>query len=78
MTHDPAKPSFATDIRPLFRERDIRAMRAFFDLSSYEDVRRHAEKIWERLDAGSMPCDGMWSDENVALVRRWMDTSMAP
>lgn len=71
-------PSFSADIRPLFRERDIRAMKAFFDLTSYDDVGRHAEEIWDRLEAGSMPCDGMWPDQHVALFRRWVDTSMAP
>ena len=37
--------SFARDIRPLFRGRDIRSMQFAFDLASYEDVRTHAEAI---------------------------------
>ena len=37
--------SFATDIRPLFRDRDISSMEFAFDLASYEDVRTHAEAL---------------------------------
>jgi hypothetical protein len=33
-------------------------MRFAFDLWSHEDVARHAEAIIERLQAGTMPCDG--------------------
>ncbi len=32
-------PSFAQDIRPLFREIDIDEMRFVFDLSQFEDVK---------------------------------------
>lgn len=53
-------------------------MKPFFDLTSLEDVREHAEMIFERLDAGSMPCDAMWPDKHVALFRRWIDSSMSP
>ena len=41
--------SFARDIRPLFRDRDIGAMSSMFDLSSYEDVRANADGIYKRL-----------------------------
>jgi len=37
--------SFQTDIRPLFTERDIRAMSKAFDLGKYDDVRAHAAVI---------------------------------
>ena len=33
-------------------------MRFVFDLWSYEDVSRNADAIAERLQDGSMPCDG--------------------
>ena len=66
-------PAFDHDIRPLFREKDIDSMSSIFDLSSYEDVRTHAQEIYERLDDGSMPCDGAWPSENVARFREWMD-----
>lgn len=65
--------SFASDIRPLFREMDVQRMAFAFDLSSYEDVQTHAEAIYERLVAGDMPCDGAWPDDHIALFRQWMD-----
>jgi hypothetical protein len=66
--------SFATDIRPLFRDRDVGSMKFAFDLSSYDDVRRHAEAIYATLAAGQMPCDGAWSEEDVRRFRSWLDT----
>lgn len=71
-------PSFAADIAPLWREDDVESMLFAFDLRSYEDVREHAEEIWERLDEGSMPCDEQWPAERVALFRSWVDGGMAP
>jgi hypothetical protein len=56
--------TFARDIRPLFRDRDISSMTFAFDLSSYEDVRANAEGIYERLAEGTMPCDGPWPAED--------------
>jgi hypothetical protein len=49
-------------------------MRFAFDLWSYADVTTHAEAILERLEAGSMPCDGAWPAEQVAVFRRWIDS----
>ena len=66
-------PSFATDIRPLFRDRDVRAMNFAFDLSQYDDVKATAQGILDRLTDGSMPCDAPWSADQVALFREWMD-----
>jgi hypothetical protein len=63
---------YERDIRPLFRPRDVGAMRRFFDLSSYSDVRANADKILERLSGGSMPCDGAWPEEQIELFRSWM------
>ena len=70
--------SFARDIRPLFRDRDIQSMQSAFDLASYEDVRANGEPIYATLAAGQMPCDGAWSDENVQLLRAWLDTGARP
>jgi hypothetical protein len=64
---------FERDIRPLFRGKDIASMSSTFDLSSYDDVRASADQILARLADGSMPCDGAWADEQVALFREWMD-----
>jgi len=65
--------SFVADVRPLFRDLDIGQMRHYVDLSDYTDVRSHAEAIYERVEDGSMPCDQPWTDDNVALFRRWID-----
>ncbi len=63
---------FASDIKPLFRERDRTAMRGAFDLWSYDDVLDHSQAILERLKAGTMPCDGAWPPDQVALFERWL------
>lgn len=72
--------SYAADIRPLFRESpDIEAMKSFgLDLSSYDDVKTHAAAIHERLEDGSMPCDGEWPKEQVAKFKQWMTDGMMP
>ena len=70
--------SFAKDIRPLFRDRDIQSMQFAFDLASCEDVRAHADAIYATLAAGQMPCDGAWSEEDVRRFRSWLDTGALP
>ena len=66
-------PSFASDIKPLFRESDRTAMLRAFDLWSFDDVTANAGPILAAVEAGSMPCDGPWPDEQVDLLRRWVD-----
>jgi hypothetical protein len=72
--------SFAKDIRPLFRDTpDVDTMKGFgFDLSSYSDVKAKAAEIYATLADGSMPCDGPWPNERIALFKQWMDEGMAP
>jgi hypothetical protein len=70
--------TFEHDIRKLFRDRDIQSMSFAFDLSSYDDVRDNAEAIYERLAAGSMPCDGRWPAEDVERFRTWIDDGWPP
>jgi hypothetical protein len=69
---------FAEDIKPLFREYDQVEMEWAFDLWNYEDVRDNADAIAERLEAGSMPCDGAWPEEQVEKFRRWIRDGMQP
>jgi hypothetical protein len=69
-------PSYARDIRPLFRESDRESMDFAFDLWDYDDVRAHAELILQRLTEGTMPCDGEWPDEQIATFRRWLESGM--
>lgn len=71
--------SFATDIRPLFRDKDVGAMKpSGVDLSSYEGVKKRAQHIYARLSAKGMPCDGPWSESNVQKFKEWMDGGMQP
>ena len=70
-----AGPSF-DEIRSLFRPMDVESMEPFFDLSSYEDVRAHAEEIVSRLDEATMPCDEPWPEERIQLFSDWMDAGM--
>jgi hypothetical protein len=65
-------PSFAKDIKPLFREKDRNSMLGRFDLWSFVDVRDNAPTILEVLRAGTMPCDGQWSPNDVNIFARWM------
>jgi hypothetical protein len=72
--------SFAKDIRPLFRDTpDVDSMKDYgLDLSSYADVKSKAQGIYTTLAKGSMPCDGAWPKDRVALFKRWMEEGMAP
>jgi hypothetical protein len=65
---------FEAHVRPLFRERDRQAMSFAFDLRSYDDVVQHAADILDRLQQGSMPCDGAWPAEKVDVFSRWLHT----
>lgn len=64
--------SFANDIRPLFRDKDIQAMKSRFDLSSYQDVKDNADGILETVTDASMPCDQTWSPEQIATLEAWI------
>ena len=54
-----AKKGYANDIRPLFRDHDIKAMikARNLDLSSFDQVSASADEILKRLEAGDMPTD---------------------
>jgi len=72
--------SFATDIRPLFRQIDIASMQraAGFNLASYDDVSPRADGIFARLKLGDMPCDGAWPVEHVQLFADWIGGGKQP
>ncbi|HEU5392551.1 MAG TPA: ferritin-like domain-containing protein [Streptosporangiaceae bacterium] len=70
--------SFATHVKPLFRERDRKSMSFAFDLWSRADVRAHADGILARLRDGTMPCDGAWPTEQIDVFRRWTETGFQP
>ena len=71
-------PTFERDIKPLFRDRDVRSMAFAFDLRDHDEVAANATGILSRLEAGNMPCDGPWPDERVALFRTWVAAGSPP
>jgi hypothetical protein len=70
-------PSFAADIRPLFRDIDVAAMKrqAGFDLRNYSDVVERAEEILEHLHV-DMPCDSLWPQSDIDKFARWRNGGM--
>jgi hypothetical protein len=78
VTTDADEPlSFETHVKPLFRERDRGSMKSHFDLWSHDDVSQHADAILERLQDGSMPCDGEWPQAQIDLFQRWSESGKA-
>jgi len=68
--------SFATDIRPLFRDGDIECMRSVgIDLDDpiWMCVPVNAESVYGAVSAGTMPPDDPWPDDRVSLFKKWMD-----
>jgi hypothetical protein len=57
---------------------DRAAMRKVFDLWSATDVAAHGDAIAARLRHGSMPCDGPWPAERVAIFTGWLDAGAKP
>jgi Ferritin-like len=65
--------TFEQHIKPLFREHDRASMRFRFDLWSAHDVSTHADAILQRLESGTMPCDGAWPADRIAIFHRWIE-----
>jgi CDGSH-type Zn-finger protein/truncated hemoglobin YjbI len=65
-------PTFANHVKPLFRPMDRNSMKFAFDLWNEGDLRLHGDAILARLKAGTMPCDGAWPAERVAIFERWL------
>ena len=78
MTDPATTVGYATSIRPLFRELDRNSMLKAFDLWRYEDVVEHQDAVLARLSAGTMPCDGPWPEDSVALLRQWIAGGSLP
>jgi len=71
--------SFVSDIRPLFRAKDVESMKQKgFDLSNYDDVSPRADAILGRLRSGTMPCDGAWPADQVELFAKWIADGKQP
>jgi hypothetical protein len=82
-----AKPiSFQSDILPLFTERDIRAMSKAFNLADYNDVKKHAAAINDRIrgiGGAVMPPppprgEGPWSQDRIDLFAQWIADGYQP
>jgi len=73
--------SFATDIRPLFRQVDVDHMldQTGLDLSSYDAVKADSQAIYDRVSSTDdtfrmpPPPDPPWTQGMVALFKKWVD-----
>ena len=74
----PQGVSFEADVKPLFHASDRAAMPKSFDLRSLADVPAHGAQIAEKLQAGTMPCDGPWPADHVALFIDWLNSGSRP
>jgi hypothetical protein len=76
--------SFATDIRPLFRDDpDVAHMKPDLDLSNYADVKNNADLIYGTLNGIPvlMPpteSGGPWPTEKIELFKKWIDEGCQP
>lgn len=53
-------------------------MRFALDLWDYGEVIDMAERVLERVEDGTMPCDEPWDDGQIALLRQWINEGMDP
>jgi hypothetical protein len=74
-----ARLSFATDIRPLFRDVDVAHMKPLgYDLSDYDEVKKNSDAIYAAVESGSMPPDTRWTDATCAIFKAWQDEGCPP
>jgi hypothetical protein len=77
-------PGFARDILPLFRPIDIEHMAkggVHLDQYAYMSVDENAERVYNSIAAKRMPPpdEGVtWEQEQVELLRAWIDAGMLP
>jgi hypothetical protein len=78
--------SFEADIRPLFTDRDINGMMKAFNLAHYDDVKKNAAAIYDRLrgvGGAVMPPppprgEGAWPQARIELFAKWMSEGFQP
>jgi hypothetical protein len=78
--------SFQSDIRPLFTERDVQGMSKAFNLASYDDVKKHAAAIFDRIrgiGGAIMPPppprgEGAWPQARIDLFAKWIADGYQP
>jgi hypothetical protein len=68
--------SFASDIRPLFRDEDVECMEsmgvALHD-AAWMCVPANAQSVYGAVSGGTMPPDEAWTADRVSLFKEWMD-----
>jgi hypothetical protein len=72
--------TFQADVRSLFTEPNIHAMRKAFNLGSYDDVNAHAAIIYDRIrgiGGTVMPAppprgEGPWRQSWIEPLAKWM------
>ncbi len=82
----PQTTSFQNDIRPLFTQRDIEGMKKGFNLESYDEVKKHATAIYDRIrgiGGALMPPppprgEGPWPQSRIELFAKWMADGFPP
>ena len=67
---------FEQDIRSLFRPSGRDSLERAVDLWSYGDVSANVALILERIEDGTIPCDGPGQAERVALLRRGIEVGV--
>jgi hypothetical protein len=68
--------SFGADIRPLFREGDIKCMKpggVHLDDPTWMCVPANAHNVYGAVSSGKMPPDAPWTTDRVSLFKKWMD-----
>lgn len=68
--------SYATDIRPLFRDGDVACMSpagVLLDDAAWMSVAANAQHVYGAVSSGKMPPDKPWTADRVELFKRWMD-----
>ena len=78
--------SFQTDIRPLFTDRDIQGMSKAFNLANYDDVKKNAAAIYDRIrgiGGAVMPPppprgEGPWQQSRIELFAKWIADGFQP
>lgn len=68
--------SFATDIRPLFRDGDIKCMEnagVHLDDPAWMCIPANAQNVYSQVSTGAMPPDAPWPPNRISLFKKWMD-----
>jgi hypothetical protein len=77
-------PGFANDILPLFRPLDIEHMAkggVLLDQFAYMSVPENAERVYNSIATKRMPPpdeNATWPQEQVTLLRSWIDGGLLP